>query len=123
RALVQTVEGVSLHGADEDEAMVTVRAIINAKQETRRLVVPVVVPQGIDPTGAVPRTYEVELRGPVPDFRVLDGLGVSFPVEARVVVDEGGGEGGGVAEVRFGWADRVPQDLRERLSFDRTMER
>lgn len=123
RALLAPPEGVILVGAGDQEAMVTVRAVINAREETRSLTVPVVVPEGLDPTGAVPRTYEVRLQGPVPDFRVLDGLGVSFPVEASVSKIEGDGGGGGVAEVRFDWSDRVPQDLRGRLSFEHAAER
>ncbi|MCX4244604.1 CdaR family protein [Paraliomyxa miuraensis] len=123
RALQVPPEGVVLVGADVQEPMVTVRAIINARQETRRIVVPVVVPQGLDPTGVIPRTYEVRLQGPVPDFRVLDGLVGSIPVQTTVTKVEGEGAGGGVVEVRFGWAEGVPQDLRERLEFEHATER
>jgi hypothetical protein len=123
RIVVRPPEGVSLLGVTGDEAMVTVRAIIHARQETRRLTVPVVVPEGLDPTGAVPRTYEVDLSGPVPDFRVLDGLGVEIPVQALTSKGEGEGDGGGVAEVRFSWSEQVPQDLRQRLALERTLER
>jgi hypothetical protein len=122
-ALMQPPEGVSLVGDVEDGAMVAVRAVIHARQETRRLTVPVVVPVGLDPTGAVPRTYEVDVSGPVPDFRVLDGLDVAVPVVAVASKGEGEGDGGGVAEVRFSWSERVPQELRERLALERTPER
>lgn len=128
-ALVEPPEGVTLvttaaaTGAAGEEGVVMVQARIVARQESRTIVVPVVVPEGLDPTGAVPRSYEVLASGPVPDFRVLDGLGLEPPVEARVSKGEGEGEGGGVAEIRFAWAERVPQDLRARLALDRTLER
>jgi YbbR domain-containing protein len=123
RALVQPLEGVSLLAVGDGEAMVTVRAVVVAREESRRVAVAVAVPEGLDPTGAVPRTLEVELRGPVPDFRVLDGLGVGPPVVAVVSKGEGEGDGGGVAEVRFSWSERVPQEVRRRLALDRTLER
>ncbi len=123
RALVQPPEGVSLVGEAGAQAVVTVRAIVDARQETRQLSVATVVPGDLDPTGAVPRSYTVEVSGPVPDFRVLDGLGVATPVEANVSLGEGVGRGGGVAEVRFEWVEAVPQELRERLMLDRTLER
>lgn len=132
-ALVEPPEGVTLvttaaaTGAAGEEGMVMVRARIVARQESRTIVVPVVVPEGLDPTGAVPRSYEVIASGPVPDFRVLDGLGLEPPVEARVSKGEGEGEAkgedGGVVEIRLSWAERVPQDLRARLALDRTLER
>lgn len=128
-ALVEPPAGVTLvaaataTGAAGEEGMVMVRARVVAKQESRTIVVPVVVPEGLDPTGAVPRSYEVVASGPLPDFRVLDGLGLEPPVEAHVSKGEGEGEGGGVAEIRFSWAERVPQDLRARLALDRTLER
>jgi hypothetical protein len=59
----------------------------------------------------------------MPDFRVLDGLGLPLPVQARASKGEGPGDGGGVAEVWFSWLERVPQDLRGRLELDRTLER
>ena len=117
------VAGATATGAAGEEGMVMVRARIVARQESRTIVVPVVAPEGIDPTGAVPRSYEVVASGPLPDFRVLDGLGLEPPVEAHVSKGEGEGEGGGVAEIRFSWAERVPQDLRARLALDRTLER
>ena len=125
-ALVEPPEGVTLvapSGAAEGDGMVTVRAIVVARQESRVLVVPVVVPEGLDPTGVVPRSYEVVVSGPMPDFRVLDGLGLPQPVQARASKGEGPGDGGGVAEVWFSWAERVPQDLRGRLELDRKRER
>jgi hypothetical protein len=125
-ALVEPPEGVALVEtavAASDDGMVTVRAIVVARQESRVLMVPVVVPEGLDPTGVVPRSYEVVVSGPMPDFRVLDGLGLLQPVQAQASKGEGPGDGGGVAEVWFSWAERVPQDLRGRLALDRTRER
>jgi hypothetical protein len=125
-ALVEPPQGVALasrSGAAGDDGMVTVRAIVVARQESRVVVVPVVVPEGLDPTGVVPRSYEVTVSGPMPDFRVLDGLGLPLPVQARASKGEGPGDGGGVAEVWFAWVERVPQDLRGRLALDRTLER
>ncbi len=76
RALVPPEEeGVTFVGEGGGEVQVTVRAVIQPKQTNRRVVVSVAVPEALDPTGAVPRTFEVEVRGPQPDFRVLDGLG------------------------------------------------
>ncbi|MEM9463710.1 MAG: hypothetical protein AAGF11_56755, partial [Myxococcota bacterium] len=98
RAVLRPPKGVRLVGAERDEATVTVRAIIQAKRQARRVVVSVPVSEAIDPTGAVPRTYEVELSGPRPDFRVLDGLGLDAPVQAELARVEGEGKGGGVVE-------------------------
>ena len=94
-----------------------------ARRESRVMVVPVVMPEGLDPTGVVPRSYEVVVSGPMPDFRTLDGLGLPLPVQARASKGEGPGDGGGVAEIWFSWAERVPTDLRGRLELDRTLER
>jgi hypothetical protein len=123
RALEQPPVGVVVVAGTGGDGMVTVRAVVAARQESRSVTVPVVVPEGLDPTGTVPRSYEVVVSGPLPDFRVLDGLGLAVPVQARASKGAGEGEGGGVAEVRFSWPERVPQDLRARLSFDRTTER
>lgn len=122
-ALVRPPEGVTLVDAPPGGAVVTVRAIVNPRQHSRAITVPVVVAAELDPTGAVPRTYEVRISGPVPDFRVLDSLGVSVPVQAEVVELEGEGKGGGVVEVRFVWVSQVPDDLRQRLALDHTAER
>jgi len=124
RPLLPPPDGVTYVDEGQGEAQVTVRVVIDPKQETRTVQVGVVMPDGLDPTGAVPRTYRVDVTGPLPDFHVLDGLGVELPVEAVASKVEGeGGRGGGVAEVRFGWAEGVPDDLRERLSFDHEVER
>ncbi len=123
RALLAPPEGVEFVDEAGREAEVIVRVVINPKQDSRPVVVTVVVPEGLDPTDAVPRTYDVVVNGPRPDFRVLDGLGVVLPVRADAVKVEGEGKGGGVAEVRFSWDESVPQDLRERLSFDHGVER
>jgi len=125
-ALVEPPEGVALvttAGLAADDGMVTLRAIVVARQESRVLVVPVVMPEGLDPTGVVPRRYEVVVSGPMPDFRVLDGLGLPLPLRAQASKGEGQGDGGGVAEIRFSWSERVPQDLRGRLALDRELER
>lgn len=125
-ALVGPPEGVALvptAGVDDD-AMVTVKATVKARQETRSMEVLLSLPEGLeDPTGAVPRRFEVSVTGPAPDFRVLDGLGVEAPVEAQASKGEGEGDGGGVVEVRFSWAERVPADLRGRLALDRSLVR
>ena len=104
-------------------ARVNVRAIINAKQETRPYVVPVLVPDAVDPTGAVPRTYRVTVDGPLPDFRVLERLSVVFPVEARASVVERQLDGSATVEVVFSWADAVPEEIRRRLSYDHAKQR
>lgn len=125
-SLVDPPEGVHLVdvvGASADDGMVEVRAVVQARQESRTLTVPVDVPDGLDPTDTIPLTYDVVVTGPMPDFRVLDGLGLEPPLLARATKGEGEGDGGGVAEVRFVWSDRVPQELRERLMLDRTLER
>ncbi len=122
-ALLPLSTGVALVGAGSGGASVTVRAIIAARAESRSYTVPVVVPDGLDPTGVVPRTYEVKVAGPMPDFRVLDGMEVTFPVAAQATRVQGDGDGGGVAEVSFSWAPGVPADLRERLDFDHGVER
>lgn len=121
-ALVDPPDGVAWVGVAEDAA-VTVRAAVAARQELRTVTVAVAVDEGLDPTGAVPRRYEVTLRGPMPDFRVLDGLGVEPPVVARATQGDGEGLGGGVAEVRFGWAEGVPQHLRDRIELGRAVVR
>lgn len=123
RPLKLPPDGVSLMDTDGEGAVVTVRAVINARHETRRYTVTVAVSRDLDPMGVVPRTYEVEVAGPLPDFRLLDGMELSPPVEAEAVRGEGEGEGGGVAEVRFSWLDEVSADLRERLNLDREVER
>lgn len=101
-----------------DAATVNVRAIVKAKTGTRPYAVPVIVPAGVDPTGVIPRTYPVTLRGPLPDFRTLERLSVTSPVQAnaRVVANADGGIS--TVEVTFSWADEVPQDARLRLTYD-----
>lgn len=122
-ALEEPPEGVTrAMGPGEDE-LIALRAVVVARQDSRLVVVPVTVPEGLDPTGSIPRSFDVIVSGPVPDFRVLDGLGLEAPLQARVSKGEGEGDGGGVAEVRFVWSERVPPDLRGRLSLDRALER
>jgi hypothetical protein len=107
-----------------DDGMVTVTVVVAARQQARAFDVPLVLPEGIDdPTGAVPRRFEVTVTGPAPDFRVLDDLGVDAPVQAQASKGEGEGDGGGVVEVQLEWAEAVPQDLRERLTLDRSLVR
>jgi YbbR domain-containing protein len=120
-ALEQPPEGVML--AAGVESTVTVRATVVARQDSRLFSVVASVPEGLDPTDAVPRRYDVLVSGPMPDLRVLDGLGLGVPLVARVSKVEGEGDGGGVVEVRFEWSQSVPQDLRGRLELDRALER
>lgn len=115
-------EGVTLVDAGS-RAVVTVRAIINPKHETRPYAVPVIVPEDLDPTGAVPRTYQVTIEGPLPDFRVLERLSVTFPVEAKARLAERREDNSGVVEVEFTWASAVPDDVRRRLAYDHAVER
>lgn len=121
RALVRPAEDVTL--VDDEEPRVTIRAVIIAKPESRRYTVAVVVPEGLDPTGVVPRTYEVEVSGPLPDFRVLDALELLSPVVAEVSRVGEPDAPDSMAEVRFTWAEGVPQDLRGRLSLSRELDR
>jgi hypothetical protein len=86
--------------------------------------VPVAVPEGLDPTGAIHRTYTVQVTGPLPSFRQLDALELAAPVEAEVVPQQAeAADGGKVVEVRFRWAQDVPPAIRAELSFDRALER
>ncbi|MCA9709659.1 MAG: hypothetical protein KDK70_27725, partial [Myxococcales bacterium] len=94
RAIERPPKGVSLVGVEPGAATVTVRAIVQPKPHAQTVVVAVSVPPELDPTGAVPRTYELTLSGPRPDFRVLEGLGVAHPLQAEVVKVEGAGKGG-----------------------------
>lgn len=121
RPLLSPPEGVSLSGDERPE--VTIRAVIVARPESRRYTVAVVVPEGLDPAGVVPRTYEVEASGPLPDFRVLDAMELARPVVATVRREEGSPGEGPVVEVSFGWASEVPPQVRSRLGLDRELER
>lgn len=122
RAVEAPPDGVRLVNA-ATQATVTVRAIVNPKHETRPYAVPVIVPDTLDPTGAVPRTYQVTIEGPLPDFRVLERLSVTFPVQARAALVERREDGTGVVEVDFSWASSVPEDVRRRLGYDHAVER
>jgi hypothetical protein len=116
--------GVYLVGEGEGEqAEVVVRAAVQPRPEERSYTVPVAIPDELDPTGAVPRTYEVEVSGPMPDFRTLEAHGIAFPVEAVAEIVEGDPQHGGVVEVRFSWAASVPGDVRARLQLDHGVER
>lgn len=122
RPLQPLPPGLALLG--DQVPRLTVRAVINARSESRRYTVTVAVPAKLDPTGAIPRTYETVVSGPLPDFRVVDGLDVTVPVVANVVeVDPVGDETGEVVEVRFDWAPRVPEQLRARLTHDLSPQR
>lgn len=127
RAVLRPPEGVSFAGAASESASesatVTVRALVQPKQMTRTVTVAVSVSESLDPTGAIPRTYEVELTGPQPDFRLLDLQGLDRPLRAEVVRVEGESQDGGVVEVRFGWTDGVASEIRARMSLDRAVER
>jgi hypothetical protein len=117
-------EDVELVGEGLESAHVEVRAVIEPLSERRDLQVPVAVPEGLDPTGAIRRNYTVQLTGPLPSFRQLDALGLTAPVEADVVPLPAEVAGGGkVVEVRFRWAQNVPPDIRSELSFDRAVDR
>lgn len=122
-ALLRPPQGVKLVDAGSDGAKVDVRVVVAPKVGTRRYTVPVVVPERIDPTGAVPRTYEIEVTGPVPDLRTLEELGIAFPVEAVAELVSGSPQAGGAVEVRFSWAESVPAGLRARLRQDHGVER
>ncbi|MEX1365713.1 MAG: CdaR family protein [Nannocystaceae bacterium] len=122
RAVVPPLDGVTLVETD-GRPEVTIRAVITARSESRRFVVAVAVPDQLDPTGVVPRTYDVEASGPLPDFRLLDAMELSVPVVAQAVRVERGDGKPPVAEVRFDWVEGVPQDLRGRLSLDKEVER
>jgi YbbR domain-containing protein len=121
--IVAPATGTHLVGEDAKGVRVKVRAVIEPKAESRTYSIPVIVPEGIDRAGVIPRTYEVEVAGPLPEFRTLEGLGISFPVEASAEVVEGTPAAGGVAEVRFSWGDSVPTDVRARLKIDHGVER
>lgn len=121
RTLVPPPEGVAL--VDGDRPEVTIRAVIIPRAESRRYAVAVIVPEGLDPTGAVPRTYDVEVTGPLPDFRLLDAMELPLPVVADAVPAEVPEGSEPIAEVRFSWDERVPADVRGRLSLDREVER
>lgn len=122
RAILPPPPGVRLESAAEGIA-VTVRAVINPRQEDREYLVPVIVPDGLDPMGAIQRTYSVAVEGPMPDFRLLDELGVAYPVEARAERADARPDGSGVAEVSFSWAASVPPRIRTRLTIDHAVER
>lgn len=122
-AIIKPPAGVQLVRPAGEDARVKVRVSIVAKKDARRFTVPVVVPDGIDPTGTIPRTYEVEITGPMPDLRALDATGVLFPVEAVAELVSGTAQTGGVAEVRFSWSESVPAALRKGLELDHGVER
>lgn len=115
--------GVHLVGPAGANARVEVRITIAAKSGARTFTVPVTVPEPVDPTGSIPRTYEVEITGPVPDLKALDASGIAFPVEAAAELVSGSAEAGGVVQVRFTWAEKVPAALRQRLELDHGVER
>ncbi len=118
---------VDLVSEPGNPARVEVRVQIEPIMETRELTVPVPVPEGLDPTGAIPDSVTVQVSGPRLSFRALDGLELAFPVEARVEpranVDSAKAEGtetqmGRVVELRFGWAKGVPSSVASALSID-----
>jgi hypothetical protein len=121
-SLVRPPQGVAL--LDGGPSAVEVVAHVEPVQETRRYDVPVPTDPVMDPTGGIPRVYPVEVRGPLPAFRVLEKIGIDLPIEARAVpVLEAGVEGGKVVEVRFSWVENVPEEVRTALRFDRRLER
>jgi YbbR domain-containing protein len=117
-------EQVELVGPETDAVRVEVRAVIEPVTERREIQVPIAVPDGLDPTGAIPRSYTVLLSGPLPTFRLLDALGLPFPIEAEVVpLPIKSADGGKVVEVRFRWSQSIAPEIRADLSFDRALER
>ena len=122
-AIIKPPAGVELVRPAGESPRVKVRVQIAAKTDSRSFTVPVVVPESVDPTGTIPRTYEVEVTGPLPDLKALDASGVTFPVEAVAELVSGSAQAGGVAEVRFTWAESVPTALRQRLALDHGVER
>lgn len=121
--IVSPPSGVRLVGEGTRGARVSVRAVVRPKADARTYPVPVIVPERVDPSGVIPRTYDVEVSGPLPEFRTLEGLGISFPVEAVAEMVEGTPSTGGTAEVRFSWAESVPGDVRGKLKIDHGVER
>ncbi len=111
--------------ADEGgSAHVEVRAVIEPLTERRDVNVPIVVPDGLDPTGAIRRSTVVQVHGPLPAFRKLDALDIPFPIEVDVVaVPDDVPDDGKAVELRFRWADAVPPEIRAELTFDRAVER
>jgi len=102
---------------------VSVRAIIDPKHEAREYLVPVVVPDELDPTGVIPRTYKVKVGGPLPDFRVLEHKSIVLPVEAQARLVERLADGRGTVEIDFSWSAAVPEDVRRRLAYDHSAGR
>ncbi len=104
-------------------ARVSIRVEIEPIVETRELSVPIAVPDGLDPTGKIPKTVSVQVSGPRLSFGALDDLGVEFPIDGSVVPLEGRTDAGGkVIELRFGWSSAVPVDVASALSIDHGVE-
>jgi hypothetical protein len=119
KALIRPQANVSLDGAEVQMPRIDVIVKIRPVEVTREQKVPAIVPDKLDPTGAVPEMFTVQISGPLPAFRVLERLGMLLPIEAEVVeLDEKAADGGKVLEVRFHWAESVPPEVRESLSFD-----
>ena len=124
KAIIRPDADVTLVESGEAMPQVNVLVRIAPVQELRPQTVPVAVPEGLDPIGVIPETYEVELSGPKPAFRVLENLGITLPIEAEVVPLKGkSADGGRTVEVRFGWADAVPPEVRSQIAFDHGVER
>lgn len=118
-AVVRPSPGVSVVSAGGEAPTVEVRAVVGPVEDRREVAVPVVVPDGLDPTGVIPNVYAVEVSGPLPAIRRLDGAGIPLPIEAELVVLEGEtADGGRVVEIRFSWAETVPVAIREALKLD-----
>lgn len=110
---------VRLARNDDGAPTVEVRVVVEPVEDAREVSVPVPVPEGLDPTGVIPETYEVQVSGPVTSLDALDALGIAFPIEAEVVaVQSRTATGGKVVEIRFGWTSAVPAEIREALGFD-----
>jgi hypothetical protein len=115
-ALIPPNGHVTLERAEGEPPRVEVRAVIEPVVETRQWVIPVDVPEQLDHSGVIPSTYTVEVTGPRPKFRRLGELQLEVAVEAEVVpLREKTTTGGRMVEVRFGWGDDVPEDVRQAL--------
>lgn len=114
---------VELVASAAQPARVTIRVEIEPEMENRELSVPIAVPDGLDPMGAIPESVTVQLSGPRLSFQALDALEVPFPVDASVEPRAARTPAGEtVVELRFGWAETVPSGVSDLLSIDHGVE-
>lgn len=122
-SLIKPSGSAQLVRTGDERPAIDVRVVIEPLPETREFTVPVAVPEELDPTGAVPQSYSVTVSGPLPRFRELDALELTFPVEANVVpLDGRSADGGKKVEVRFTWKPLVDSTLQKALSIDHGVE-